>query len=105
MREPEINQRVTTPDDSGSDEEGNPPDEAYDYDDGASWYCDHDVPNGCNGCAQVHNERLMLDAMTDTERQVWLYGGTEDDPGTFATYFAPWGPAWQAEERERRGER
>lgn len=68
---------------------------------GVEWFCNHDVPNGCQPCARDRNLNAALDAMTDQERQEWLYG----PGGTFESYFTPGGPAWQAEERERRGER
>lgn len=82
------------------------------YDEGpmADWYCDHDVPNGCSDCATLRREREMLDSMGDDERQRYLYGcqcgpdgcGQVCATGTFETYFAPGGPAWQKEQKERR---
>lgn len=66
---------------------------------GVEWFCNHDVPNGCQPCARDRAEQQMLDNMTDRERQDYLYG----EGGSFETFFAPNGPAWQAEELERRG--
>ncbi len=76
-------------------------DEFDDEFDGADWYCNHDVPNGCPECARSRNMQAALDTMTDAERQEWMYG----PGGTFESYFAPGGPAWQADEAERRGQR
>jgi hypothetical protein len=59
-------------------------------DDGASWYCDHDVPNGCTDCARVEGEARMLEAMTPEERDVYF-------GGTFEERFAPFGPEWERE--------
>lgn len=71
------------------------------YDDefeGVEWFCNHDVPNGCRPCAADRNEAAALDAMSDEERQDYLYDG-----GTFETYFAPFGPAWEREVSDRLG--
>jgi hypothetical protein len=38
-----------------------------DYD-GADWYCNHDVPNGCRDCAWLRQEDQMLATMTPDER-------------------------------------
>jgi hypothetical protein len=70
----------------------------FDHDDipDAAWYCNHDVPDGCEPCAADRREQEMLDSMSDAERQEYLYG----PGGSFDTYFAPGGPAWQAEQAE-----
>ena len=75
-------------------------DEDYDYDefDGVEWFCNHDVPNGCAGCAFVRNEAAMIDAMSEQERSDYLYDG-----GDFDSYYAPFGPAWEKEVSERLG--
>jgi hypothetical protein len=41
-----------------------------DYD-GADWYCNHDVPNGCRDCAWLRREAEMLNAMTPDERAAY----------------------------------
>lgn len=46
--------------------------EFWDEYDGADWYCNHDVPNGCHDCAYVKREADMLDAMTDAERREYF---------------------------------
>lgn len=61
-----------------------------DYDPGITWFCNHDVPNGCSPCRADRNINAALDAMTDEERADYLYDG-----GTFETFFAPGGPAYQ----------
>lgn len=63
----------------------------YGYDDGPTGpYCDHDVPGGCSNCRNAWNVHAAIDAMTDAERSDYLYDG-----GTFETFFAPYGPAFQ----------
>ncbi len=62
-----------------------------DEDAGVSWYCNHDVPNGCRACSDDRNLNAAIDAMTDAERADYLYDG-----GTFESYFAPGGPAFLA---------
>lgn len=74
---------------------------AHDDDDTTSsmeWFCNHDVPNGCADCAFIRREAALLDAMSERERADYLYDG-----GTFETYFAPYGPAWEKEQEERAG--
>lgn len=67
----------------------------YDGSEG-TWHCDHDVPGGCPDCATVRREAEFLDHATDQERSDYLYDG-----GTFETFFAPYGPAWQQDQKER----
>lgn len=43
--------------------------EYWDDYDAASWYCNHDVPEGCYECARVRREDAMLEAMTPDERR------------------------------------
>ncbi len=61
----------------------------YDYDPSITWFCGHDVPNGCRPCADDRNLNAAIDAMTEQERADYLYDG-----GTFETFFAPGGPAF-----------
>ncbi len=61
----------------------------YDPDEGVSWYCNHDVPNGCRPCADDRYINAAIDAMTERERADYLYDG-----GTFESFFAPGGPAF-----------
>jgi hypothetical protein len=53
--------------------------EFWDDYDGADWYCNHDVPNGCRECAWAKYEEEMLDAMTPEERQRYFDGFSDVD--------------------------
>lgn len=68
------------------------PEDGYEIDfDGASWYCDHDVPDGCPACRRDRDFNAMLDGMEDADRHAFLYG-----IGGSESFFAPYGPAFVA---------
>jgi len=64
-----------------SDDTYDPADEYFD-EDRAAWYCNHDVPDGCDGCARVRREDEMLAAMTTEQRNDYFgrYDPYGDEP-------------------------
>lgn len=58
-----------------------------------SWFCDHDVPEGCSDCQRGRAWEALWDAVERGEADS-PFGPVEED-------LAPFGPAWQDERRER----